>query len=145
MRFRQGELTRPPRIESTSRCTAQSAEHSRRSLRGRTEAMRLHHKARDVQTIQYVDVTSLYPYVCKYFNFPIGHPVIHVGDSCQDMQAMLLKDGVMKCSILPPKRLYHPVLPFRCNKRLLFCPADPVPWNRTEPRTARTKRLPKGR
>ena len=27
----------------------------------------------------------------------------------------------MKCSILPPKRLYHLVLPFRCNKRLLFC------------------------
>jgi len=27
----------------------------------------------------------------------------------------------MKCSIVPPKRLYHPVLPFRYNKKLLFC------------------------
>src|SRR5215472_7888766 len=34
---------------------------------------------------------------------------------------MLQKEGLIKCSILPPKRLYHPVLPFRCNKKLLFC------------------------
>ena len=60
---------------------------------GRTQAMRLHHKARGGETIQYVDVMSLYSYVYKYFKFPIDHPVIHVNDSCQDMQAMLLKDG----------------------------------------------------
>ena len=68
---------------------------------GRTEAMRLSHKAREGATIQYVDVMSLYPYVCKFSEFPISHPVIHVGDSCQDMETMLLKDGLMKCSILP--------------------------------------------
>ena len=83
--------------------------------------MRHYHAAGAGETIQYVDVMSLYPYVYKYFNFPIGHPVIHVGDACHDMQAMLLKDGLMKCSILPPPRLFNPVLPFRCNKRLLFC------------------------
>ena len=88
---------------------------------GRTEVMRLHHTAGDEETIQYVDVMSLYPYVCKYSKFPIGNPVINAGDACQDMQAMLLKDGLMKCSILPPRRLFHPFLPFRCNKRLLFC------------------------
>jgi hypothetical protein len=27
----------------------------------------------------------------------------------------------MKCSILPTKNLFHPVLTFRCNNRLLFC------------------------
>jgi hypothetical protein len=64
---------------------------------------------------------SLYPHICKYFKFPIGHPVIHAGDDCLDIQAMLQKDGLMKCSILPPKHLSHPVLPFRCNNRLLFC------------------------
>ena len=105
-----------------------------------TEAMRLHHKARDGQTIQYVDVMSLYPYVCKYFNFPIGHPVIHVGDACQDMQAMLLKDGLMKYSILPPRHLYQSVLPFRCNKRPLFClfRCCAVEQNRTEDCTHET-------
>ena len=88
---------------------------------GRIEAMRLHHKVGDGETIQYVDVISLYLYLCKYFKFPIGHPVIHVGDACQDMQAMILKERLMKCSILPSRRLFHLVLPFRCNKRLLFC------------------------
>jgi hypothetical protein len=42
--------------------------------RGRTEAMRLHYKAREGETIQYVDVMCLYPYVCKYGKFPVGHP-----------------------------------------------------------------------
>jgi hypothetical protein len=37
------------------------------------------------------------------------------------MDAMLQKDGLMKCSILPPQHFYHLVLPFRCNKRFLFC------------------------
>ena len=83
--------------------------------------MRLHHKACDDESVQYVDVISLYPYICKYFKFPIGHPTIHVGDECMDKDAMLLKEVLIKCCILPPKRLYHPVLPFRCNDKLLFC------------------------
>jgi hypothetical protein len=64
---------------------------------------------------------SLYPNICKYFKFYIGHPIIHVGDVCRDMDAMLQNDGLMMCSILPPTHLYHPVLPFRCNNRLLIC------------------------
>jgi hypothetical protein len=34
---------------------------------------------------------------------------------------MLKKEGLIKCWIVPPNRLYHPVLPFRCNNSLLFC------------------------
>ena len=75
--------------------------------------------AGDGETIQYVEEVSLYPYVCKYFKFPIGHSVIHVGDACQDIQAMLKKDVLIKCSILLPRHLYLPLLPYRCNKRLL--------------------------
>jgi hypothetical protein len=82
--------------------------------------MRLHYKIREGETIQYVDVMSLYPYICKYYKIPIGHLIIHVGDACQDIEAMLSKEGLIKCSILPPRRLYHPVLPFKCNKKLLF-------------------------
>jgi hypothetical protein len=47
--------------------------------------------------------------------------MIHVGDACLDVQALLHKDGLMNCSILPPRHQYHPVLPFRCNNRQLFC------------------------
>jgi hypothetical protein len=105
--------------------------------------MRLPHKAGDGETIQYVDVMSLYQYVCKYFKFPIDHPVIHVGDTCQNMQAALLKNGLMKCSILRPRHLYHPVLSFAKIKDC-YCVSLPVVCCRTESRSARTKRLPKG-
>jgi len=63
----------------------------------------------------------LYPYVRKYFKFPMGHPVIHVCEACQDRETMLRKEGLIKCCMLPPQCLYHPVLPFRCNGRVIFC------------------------
>jgi len=89
--------------------------HTRDALyRGRTEALRLHYKiAENEETIQYYDVMSLYPYICKYFKFPIGHPVVHVGDTCKDIRAGLQMDGLIKCTIVPTTDLYHPVLPFR--------------------------------
>ena len=52
---------------------------------GRTEAMRLHYKIREgEESVQYCDVMSLYPCICKYFKFPIAHPIIHVADACAD-------------------------------------------------------------
>ena len=47
---------------------------------GRTEAIRLHYKIEENESIQYCYVMSLYRFIYKYYNFPIGHPVIHVGD-----------------------------------------------------------------
>jgi hypothetical protein len=60
---------------------------------GRTEAMTLHYKAAEGETILYVDVMSLYPCICKYFKFPVGHPATHVGDDCLDIDTMIYKDG----------------------------------------------------
>jgi len=89
---------------------------------GRTETMCLHYIANDNdETIQYVDVMSLYPYICIYFKFPVGHPVIHVGDACSDIHACLRMEGLIKCSVVPPDKLYHPVLPYRCSNKLMFC------------------------
>jgi hypothetical protein len=77
---------------------------------------------------------SLYPYICKHFKFPIGHPAIHVSDVCLDIDTMIQKEGLMKCTMLPPKHLFHPVLPFRYNNRLLFClcRSYAIQQNRTE-------------
>ena len=47
--------------------------------------------------------------------------MIHVGDACKDKEACLQMDGLIKCSIVPPKSLYHPVLTYRRKKKLLFC------------------------
>jgi hypothetical protein len=89
---------------------------------GRTEAMSLHKEVEEgVETIQYCDVMSLYPYICKYGKFPIGHPTIHAGDECKDIDTMLKKGGLIKCCVMPPTKLFHPVLPYRCNNKLLFC------------------------
>ena len=63
----------------------------------------------------------MYPYICKYFKFPIGHHVAHAGDTCIDIRACLQTEGLIKCTILPATDLCHPVLPFRCNKKLLLC------------------------
>ena len=82
--------------------------------------MLLHYNAREGETIQNVDVMSPYPYICKYLKFPVGHPAIHVGEACKDKEACLRKEGLMKCSIVPPERLYNPVLPFRANQKLMF-------------------------
>jgi len=100
----------------------QSPLHWRHALYGdRNEAMRLYYKVRENGTNQYVDIMSFYPYICKYFKFPTCHSVIQVGDACKYNDVCLRMDIVMKCSIVLPERLYHTVLPFRCNKKLLFC------------------------
>ena len=67
---------------------------NREALYGdRTEAMRLYYEISEHETIEYCDVISLYPYICKYFKFPIGHTINHVGDTCSKVEACLQIDG----------------------------------------------------
>jgi len=62
----------------------QNPLHTRDALYGgRTEAIRLNYEARENGTFQYDDVMSLYPFICKYCKFPIGHPITHVGGACK--------------------------------------------------------------
>ena len=65
--------------------------------------MLLHYKVRENETIQYVDVMSIYLYIRKYFKFPIGHPRIHVGDACKDVEACLRMDRLIMCTIVSPQ------------------------------------------
>ena len=82
---------------------------------GRCNAIRLYAEAREGEAIKYVDFTSLYPYVNKYCRYPIKHPTIYVGDEIPDVV-----EGLLKCKVLPPRDLYHPVLPYRTRNKLLF-------------------------
>ncbi|XP_055387404.1 uncharacterized protein LOC129616009 [Condylostylus longicornis] len=87
---------------------------------GRTENIVTYYKAMENEKIKYIDVCSLYPYVCKYGKFPIGHPEIIVGnDECMK-QNLKTTDGLIKCSILPPTDLFIPVLPIKQNNKLIF-------------------------
>ena len=79
---------------------------------GRTNAIVPH---RQVANIRYVNFTSLHPWVCKYGLFPLGHPSVLYKDAIPDRV-----QGLLKCKILPPSRLYHPLLPAKINGKLMF-------------------------
>ncbi|KAG5873795.1 hypothetical protein JTB14_024111 [Gonioctena quinquepunctata] len=64
-------------------------------------------------------VCSLYPWVCKYGKYPIGHPKIYIGEQCNDLN-LKKTEGLIKCKILPPQDLYHPVLSLKMNNKLMF-------------------------
>ncbi|CAH0562743.1 unnamed protein product [Brassicogethes aeneus] len=89
---------------------------------GRTNAVKLYHKISDInnEKIHYCDACSLYPFVNKYKKYPIGRPQTHVGDEACRKLPMDTVEGIIKCSVLPPRNLYHPVLPYKCNNKLMF-------------------------
>ncbi|KAJ8954631.1 hypothetical protein NQ317_002426 [Molorchus minor] len=86
---------------------------------GRTGNTRSYYKCKPGEKVKYVDVCSLYPWVCKYGKFPIGHPKVHVGEECKQTN-LKTTNGLIKCKILPPEELYHPVLPTKMNDKLMF-------------------------
>jgi len=85
----------------------------------RTNAVKLHHKIDVAQEeqIKYMDVTSLYPWVNKTGEYLVGHPDIIVNPTDQDIRNYF---GMGKVDVLPPYKLYHPVLPYRHQGKLTF-------------------------
>ncbi|KAJ8032374.1 putative DNA polymerase [Holothuria leucospilota] len=83
---------------------------------GRTNAICLKYQTKPGEKIKYIDVCSLYPWVNKYGVYPIGHPVIVT----ENFEPWDRYNGLMYCKVLPPKGLYHPVLPYRNGDKMLF-------------------------
>lgn len=83
---------------------------------GRVNACRLFYEAKEDEIIRYLDFTSLYPWTNKYARYPVGHPEIIV----KDFKPIEEYFGIAKVKMLPPKRLYHPVLPYLSNGKLKF-------------------------
>ena len=84
---------------------------------GRTEAVALHAVTDDNEEIRYVDITSLYPWVNKNCEYPVGHPEIITQPVDQSIHSYF---GLACVDILPPPGLYHPVLPVRAAGKLTF-------------------------
>ena len=84
---------------------------------GRTNAIKLHHEVQNDEKIYYLDFTSLYPWTNKNCFYPVGHPVIIHEPGPTDISSYF---GLVKCNILPPYGLYHPVLPYRSGGKLTF-------------------------
>ena len=83
---------------------------------GRTNAVQLYYCIEQGEQILYLDYTSLYPAVNKQCAYPVGHPEI-ISNPPQPIDAYF---GLAKCKVLPPYNLYHPVLPYRCEGKLVF-------------------------
>jgi len=85
---------------------------------GRTNAVQFYAKAIEGEiSIEYRDVCSLYPFVNKYFSYPIGHPDIIQDNFDYTPEAYF---GIIKCTVIPPETLFHPVLPHRAEGKLMF-------------------------
>ena len=63
--------------------------------------------------------TSLYPYVCKRMAYPVGHPKVLIGSELSNYNIKDL-EGMVKCTILPPRNMYLPLLPSKINGKLMF-------------------------
>jgi hypothetical protein len=83
---------------------------------GRTEAFTLFKDTTGEESIDYYDVTSLYPWVNKTGKVPVGHPNI-ITEHFGNIQNY---EGLIKCKVLPPRALFVPVLPYRVNGKLMF-------------------------
>ena len=84
---------------------------------GRTGAVALYHQVGPGEKIYYVDVTSLYPWVNKTQEYPLDHPEIKCPPASQDLADYF---GLATVTILPPRGLYHPVLPVHHGGKLTF-------------------------
>nr|XP_022305881.1 uncharacterized protein LOC111112600 [Crassostrea virginica] len=83
---------------------------------GRTNAVKLHYQAKEGEKIHYLDFCSLYPSVNKYARYPVKEPKIITRDFTDISEYF----GLAKIKILPPRKLYHPVLPQKINGKLTF-------------------------
>ncbi|XP_052131334.1 uncharacterized protein LOC127751597 [Frankliniella occidentalis] len=86
---------------------------------GRTSALKWHYQVKPGEKIKLVDVISEYPNANLRAEYPVGHPEIHLEGS-PEMPPPDFWNGMIKCTVLPPKDLYLPVLPYKCNGKLLF-------------------------
>ena len=84
---------------------------------GRTNACKLFAKVvKPGDMIFYYDVCSLYPWVMKYCSYPVGHPTVIL----KDFKNVNDYYGLIKCKVLPPRDLYHPLLPVKVDNKLMF-------------------------
>uniref|UniRef100_A0A158P570 DNA-directed DNA polymerase n=2 Tax=Tetranychus urticae TaxID=32264 RepID=A0A158P570_TETUR len=83
---------------------------------GRTNNIKFYHKCSDNEVIRYLDFTSLYPFVLRQFDYPLGHPKLIQ----EDFKTVDDYFGFIKCKVIPPLKLNIGVLPMRISKKLIF-------------------------
>ena len=87
---------------------------------GRTNATKLLHVFLAGEKGMAADVCSLYPTTLMYDEFPVGHPVIITENFQRITKAVKPYKGLIYCSVIPPRGLLHPVLPYRALDKTCF-------------------------
>lgn len=85
---------------------------------GRVETFQLFKQVSDDETIQYYDVISLYPSVLLG-QYPCCHPV-RITNPADFDYSLKSHFGLIKLKILPPRKLFIPVLGIKNNDKLKF-------------------------
>jgi len=85
---------------------------------GRTKATKTYYRVKQWEENLYVDVICLYPHICKYGKLSVGHTKLYVGADCP--LEFLDRKWIIKRKVLLPTKLYHPVLPYKSNSKLVF-------------------------
>ena len=76
----------------------------------------LYYETKNGEKLRYHDVTSLYPFVQKTYEYPTQHPEIFRGVEVCATKNLNNAFGLIKCKILPPNNLLFPVLPYQSEK-----------------------------
>jgi len=79
---------------------------------GRTNSIKLKYKFKKDEIGVYSDITSLYPTVNYYDDYPIGHPV----EITENFGNPTDYFGFIDCYVVPPKGLYFPLLATKGSK-----------------------------
>ena len=93
---------------------------------GRTSPAQMHVDLTDSSTewIKYIDFCSLYPYVQKTGDYPVGVPDEIYGARLPTENEFMQKHedyfGLVYCDVTPPNNLLFPILPLKLDKKLIF-------------------------
>ena len=95
---------------------------------GCTEVFRMHVMVKDpnIESISYLDVNSLYPFVMSMIEFPVGHPIIRRGDESRRnlLRGLERKGekfiGLCQVCVLVPGNLMIPSLAHKIYGKLMF-------------------------
>jgi len=92
---------------------------------GHTENIVIRYEVMNMEKIHYVNVCSLYPYTLKTSTFPLDQPTIYIGEQCSELIDVASNfnldsvEDIIRCIVLP-RDLFHPILLYRVQGKLLF-------------------------
>lgn len=83
---------------------------------GRTNATKLFYECKPGERIRDLDFTSIYSACMRNQKFPTCHPIILAGNDLKGKTDITEYFGLIKCTVVAPRKLYHPVLPVKTDK-----------------------------